>query len=122
MRELSETSFSATSRSRRVSRARYTSPIPPEPIFSIRRYGPNCVPSAIVIVPGLHRRARGQSIVPAVYQCLPENDLSFVVLAARAESPAVLPALERGVFLFGRDQHRQVCIRVLPRGKEVLVR
>lgn len=48
--------LTATVRSRRVSRARYTSPIPPEPISSMTSYGPSRVP-ACTIAP--HRTARG---------------------------------------------------------------
>ena len=36
--------FSATSRSSLVSRARYTSPMPPSPILAVTEYGPRAVP------------------------------------------------------------------------------
>src|SRR5205823_11692406 len=40
----------ATSRSRRVSSARHTSPIPPAPSGAMRRYVPRSVGSVIVVV------------------------------------------------------------------------
>ena len=40
----------ATSRCRRVSRARYTSPIPPAPIGATISYGPSFVPAASAII------------------------------------------------------------------------
>jgi hypothetical protein len=39
----------ATSRPSRVSRARYTSPMPPAPSSATIEYGPSCVPGVIVI-------------------------------------------------------------------------
>src|SRR6476469_3892269 len=41
-----ETILMATERSRRVSRARYTSPIPPAPIGETISYGPSLAPGA----------------------------------------------------------------------------
>jgi hypothetical protein len=42
--------------------------MPPAPILSRRRYGPNCVPSAIVIVPAARQNLVAQQWLPAVYQ------------------------------------------------------
>ena len=42
--------FSATSRPSRVSRARYTSPMPPTPIWAWTSYGPRRVPGERLIV------------------------------------------------------------------------
>src|SRR5579862_5021314 len=42
-------SFRATSRPRRASRARYTSPMPPAPMSATISYGPNLVPGARAI-------------------------------------------------------------------------
>ena len=42
----------ATIRSRRVSLARYTSPIPPAPSGATIEYGPNCVPIMIDVTSG----------------------------------------------------------------------
>ena len=41
--------FSATSRSSLVSRARYTSPIPPSPILAMTEYGPRVVPRPSIV-------------------------------------------------------------------------
>src|SRR5215469_9493840 len=47
----SGSTFSATSRARRESRARYTSPMPPAPSGPATSYGPMVVPSASVTNP-----------------------------------------------------------------------
>src|SRR5437762_1017113 len=43
-----ERTLMATSRPRRVSRARYTSPMPPAPNCPVISYGPNLVPVVII--------------------------------------------------------------------------
>src|SRR5437763_11724914 len=48
-----ERTLMATSRPRRVSRARYTSPMPPAPNCPVTSYGPNLVP---VVIIGLYAR------------------------------------------------------------------
>src|SRR5260370_15645336 len=59
----------ATMRSRRVSRARYTSPIPPAPIAPVISYGPRVVPveRRIKCGPILHQALRFEIIFQTDY-------------------------------------------------------
>src|SRR5207248_7155916 len=69
-----ERTLMATSRPSRVSRARYTSPMPPAPSCPVTSYGPNLVPAVIMSLragdAGL-RRAEGSLHVRLIQ--VPEN-------------------------------------------------
>src|SRR5512136_1007853 len=53
--------FTATSRPSRVSRARYTSPIPPAPTGARIRKWPSVVPIIVVLISGLRRLTAGEA-------------------------------------------------------------
>ena len=56
--------FSATSRSSLVSRARHTSPMPPSPILAVTVYGPRVVPGSkgMLLSGGQPERVAGEHI------------------------------------------------------------
>src|SRR6267142_1042424 len=56
----------ATLRSKRASRARYTSPIPPAPSSSIISYGPSFVPEGRAIAHGIIFPGKGLAVGPTI--------------------------------------------------------
>src|SRR6185295_3190159 len=86
------TTLMATVRSRRVSRARYTSPMPPWPIAAVISYGPSRVEDLRATGPGLRSavRSRGIAQVQVVHEAMqigrvdPEQPRRRRVIAARA--------------------------------------